>query len=432
MSHIELQPRYKILINGVDVTSSVSGDVNVEDNTDYISMLTFDLSGRDFLLKGESQVGINYKDVVKMHDSVYMEGGAGPLDSRNYKAFFKGFVKYVRPQYDQAGVIKVALECVGDIYRTATAKNYFIYPSSNNQRTWGRGAKIKSSEIVRNLIKEIGAVIGKAPDGSEDIKLSLDKEWSSVEPITQKNESDWQVLKKLAERLNCNVWSTFNGLAEEIHFVDRGVLRGGTFAENQLVFAFPLRTSDSYGFDPLIRQIRGDYIYIRDVNIEQDFAAMDEVKKTITVFNYETGEEVNIFEVKLQENGKEVVKYYTFEIDEDKVAALSPEARKELEKVAYSIAGDEVSPHSIQEIAPYFKPAKFYSDRNFPTVDKPYFGITLTCVCDGDVRIISRRNYRVLGVGRYGSNSIDQNYYLKSVKHIWNNSGYSCELNFVL
>jgi hypothetical protein len=428
----ELQPIYKVLINGVDVTTSISGEITLEEGSEFITNLQLTLSGKAYLL-GDKKGNSLATDAVKIHDKIYMEGGAGDPQGLNYKPFFRGFVKYVRPRYTDAGTISVALECVGDMYRSAINKNFYIYPSSNCARAWARQSSIKASEFVRNMITEMGGVIGKDDNGFEDIKISYDMDITNKLPITQKNESDWGVLMKLAKRLNCKVWSTFNsnGLTPEVHFVDVGVLRGEEpKGSDKLIFHYPLRSANG-GFHYLEK--KPNYQYLRGVTVEHDFAAMDATKRVITTFNYQTGEEINIFEAKITENGKEVVKYFTFEVDEDKLSKLSPEARKDVEKIAGSIAGDEVSPHSINEIAPYFKPAKFYTDRtNKFLVDKPHMGITIRATCDGNVNILSRKNYQIMGVGRYGSDNLEQSYYLKTVTHTWGGGGYETQMEFIL
>jgi hypothetical protein len=166
--------------------------------------------------------------------------------------------------------------------------------------------------------------------------------------------------------------------------------------------------------------------------VEHDYANIDAVSRKITIFDYKKGLEVTVFEVKVTENGKEITKYYTYEVDEAKTNALSEEQRKYVQDVAGSIAGDAVSSHTINEIAEYFIPATFIDDkkRNF-IVDKPYFGITIKLTCDGDVTILPRKNYNIYGLGRYGSETLESPYYCRLVRHVFSTNGFLTELEFI-
>lgn len=424
-----LQQRYRLFLNGVDITADVSGDITYESSPDVVSTLSFTLSGKRFLAAADpayrSTASTTPKDLIKLYDKIEFEGGAGLEGDYNYGPIFRGFVKFLRPQYPDSGQVKVSVEAVDYSYRSAANRNYYAYPASKSERPWAVKKSIKASEIVEQLAKEMGMPIYQDAQGTRDLRLAYDKEFTLQGALTQRNESDWQVLRKLAKQLNCAVWTTFEGGAAYLHFVDKGYLRDDSnFGD--ITFLYPLRA----GNDFVIKQDTGQII-MRSVSLEQDMASMDATRKVVTTFDYKKGEEVTVFEAKVTENGREITKYFTYEIDETKTRALSPEQRQELEKIAYSIAGDENSGHSIDEIAPYFKPAVFLDERRNFVVDKPYFGITIQATVNGDIRIVPRRNYRILGLGRYGSDSLDQNYYLRKVQHSWGSGGFITELEFI-
>jgi hypothetical protein len=425
----QLQQKYLLEVNGVDVTAFIEGEVTFVSAPEMVGQLSFTLVGREFLL-GTGKIAASDaspKDAIKLYDEVYFEGGAGIDGDYNYAPIFRGSVKYVRPQYPNEGTIRVSIEAVDYSYKMALNKNFYVYPSKDNGRNWGQGSSIKASEIVKNMANDLGVAIGKNESNQDDIKFVVDTEYTRTSPLTQRNESDWAVLRKVAKRHNCHMWTDFENNQSELHFVDKSLLRGDDNS-GDITFVYPLRTSDT-GFEH--PKLEENEIPIWDVSVEQDFSAIGETKRVVTKFDYETGEETNYFEAKITEDGKEITKLFTFEIDESKTASLTPEKRRELETISYSIAGDASSPHDINEIAKYFKPAKFYNDRKNLIVDKPYFGITVTATCEGNVQIRARKNYKIIGIGRYGSDSLEGTYFLRTLTHKWGSTGFLTTLELM-
>jgi hypothetical protein len=418
-----LQPVYRLLINNVDVTEDVSGDISFESSPDVVSSLNFMLSGGSYLSKGYPSK-FSSKNIVKLQDSVIFEGGSG-FNGTNYAPIFRGFVKYVRPRYDDSGSVKVSVECVDYSYMSALSRNYFVYPSSNSKRSWANSSSLLLSDVVRNLAKDMNIPIATTSEG-EDIRLLVDSKFSLTAPLTQKNESDWQVLRKLAKFNNCSVWVDSDGNNSFLHFVDKSFLRDSKNG-SEISFLYPAR--EDKGF--LIKDLSENQHIISNVTVDHDFANMSEVSRKVTIFDYKKGEEVTVFEAKITENGKEISRYYTFEIDEEKVRSLSQEKRRELEDIAGSIAGGEANGFSINDIAPYFIPAKFIDERRNFLVDKPYFGITINFTVDGNVRIVPRKNYMIYGLGRYGSETIKDSFYCRTVRHTWGTSGFLTECEFI-
>ena len=424
---VQLQQRYRITINGVDVTDSVEGDVTFESTPERVGQLTFTLIGRDFVTNARADTSeTTFKNVVKMLDEVFFEGGAGIDGDYNYEPLFKGTIKYVRPQFPDDGTLRVNIEAVDYSYRMAVNNNYYAYPSKKCERNWAQKKSIKASEIIKNIAEDMGLQVGKRNDGTEDIRLVVDKEFTYREPLTQRNETDYQLLRKLAKRLNCHFWTSFEDDQTYLHFADKSLLRNDEGED--VSFVYFLRTNNG---DFQFKQLSSMEVPIWSVDLDQDFSAIGETRRVITKFDYATGEEINVFEAKIVEDGQEITKLFTFEIDESKTRKLSPEKRRELEKMSYSIAGDESSPYSIDEIAKYFKPAKFYNDRKELGVDKPYFGITINATCEGNVHIKARKNYKVKGIGRYGSDSLEGTYFLTTLRHIWGQGGFLTEMELM-
>jgi hypothetical protein len=422
MSIKTLQQRYQLLVNGVDVTADVSGDILWESTPDVVTSLSFNLKGNRFIdnTGALGMASATFKDVIKMFDRVEFSGGAGILDDLNYAPLFRGFVKYIRPQYPNNGSLFVSVECVDYSFRGAIASGYFAYPSRKSDRKWAEASSLKPSVIVQNLAKEIGLSLG-------DIRIAYDQPFTLTRPLTQRNETDWQILRKLAKQLNCNVWTTFqdNG-GSTLNFVDKSYLLDDS-NQGEFQFLYPIRSGSEFVY----REKKDSYIILTDVSVEQDFTEMSATRRTVTTFDYAKGEEVTIFEATIQENGKPITKYFTFEIDETKTRSLDPTQRAQLELIAGSLAGEDDSPYNINDIAKYFKPATFYDDRRRFVVDKPYYGITVNATCDGNVNIVPRKTYKVLGIGRFGSESLEQNLYLRTVRHRWGSRGFLTELEFM-
>ena len=461
-----IQPCFRLMVNNVDVTSDVVGDVVIESQPDILNSLNIVLQGGNKLSKGYAKTqksyyslegsetisgvsGVSIAHTIKLQDKVVFEGGTleGFNNKSNYAILFIGFVKYLRPAYSDSGVVTVTLECVDYSFKAATRKIYNVYPcpigtSEINSsplptatvvkvaRNWGDSGKIKSSEIIRKIAQEMQLKFAIGEDGQEDLRLLVDRVYTSTDALTQKNETDWQILRKIASSLNCNVWTSITREGQTVlHFVDKSLLRERK--EQKISFLYPARTVNYKDF--IYTKLKANQKIAFSVTVEHDFANIDAVSRKVTTFDYKKGLDVSVFEAKMTENGKEVVKYFTYEIDQQKVSALSSEQRKYLEDVASSIAGDTVSSHDINEIAPYFVPAVFLSDskRNF-IVDKPYFGITIKLSCDGDVYLRPRENYFIYGLGRYGSENLDSAYYCRTVKHVFSNTGFTTELEFIL
>jgi hypothetical protein len=454
----KIQQIYRLLINGVDATENIVGDVVVESQPDVLNSLNIVLQGGSYLTKGYQDIGqkgeqkdalkLPLAHVVKLQDKVVCEGGTleGFENRTNYAVLFVGFVKYLRPSYSDSGIVTVALECVDYTFKAATNKIFNVYPCPNGvseikssplpnatkikvARSWGTSGKIKASEIIRNISNDMKVPIALDADGKEDLKLLVDREYTSTACLTQKNETDWQLLRKLGNSLNCNVWTSINSKSQTVlHFVDKSLLMESLAQKTE--FLYPAKSSNFKDF--IYKNLKPNQKIVFSCSVEHDYANIDAVSRKVTIFDYKKGLEVTVFEAKITENGKEITKYFTYEIDEAKTNALSEEQRKYVQDVAGSIAGDAVSSHSINEIAEYFIPATFIDEkkRNF-IVDKPYFGITIKLTCDGDVNILPRKNYNIYGLGRYGSETLESPYYCKVVKHVFSTNGFLTELEFI-
>lgn len=420
-----LQPRFQLKINGVDVTTQVEGSVVYEESPDVISTLNFTL-GVYKDSKYATRVNIiGAKDVIKLFDLVEFSGGTD--DETNYRTLFKGTVKYLNFAYPDSGSVTVTVEAVDTAYKAAKDRAFYTYPSNGSKRAWADVKTLTTTQIVTNLVeKEFGLSFGTF-NNQKALVIQQDITFDYKNPLTQRNETDWALLRRLAKRMNCALWSEYNSGQQQIYFVDKNVLANST--------------TDDISFRYLLRSANQDFTYsdllapnemaLRDVNVTQDLAAAYANIRVITKFDYKSGTELTTFQTtETAPDGTLRIKYYSFEVDQSKLPS-DPNEREEVMKIAASLASEDESPYTIDDIKKYFKEAKFYDDR-FPYVDKPWFGVTITATVDGNVWIQTKKSYKIKGIGRYGSETLTDYYYLRTLRHVWDEKGYTTELEFLL
>lgn len=432
---------YKLFINGVDVTYESSGeDVTYETSQETLATLTFTLSGRRFVIPKEGEGNRNSaytltaKDVVKLLDKVVLYGGvirqnddgsAAP-DPNNYRLVFSGFVKNLQITYDDSGLMKTAVEAVDSTYDLTQNKNFNVYPGVSAGRSWTNKDTLTTEEIVQGIANDMGI--------KANINVLYKEPWKSTRTMVQRNESDWSFLRRLAKRTNCEFWTDYDESSDAsiLNFVSKELLRGQKIPSEQIVkdivFVYPLRTlTDDFEYP----RLDSNEMQMWGVTVEQDISQLFATRRTVTKFDYSTGEDINVWEVKVKENDKEVIKLFKFELDEEKTNKLPPEERDRLQNLAYDIAGGEYTNADIEEISQYFKPAEFYSDK-FPIKDSPFMGVTIKATVDGNVNIYTKKNYLVKGIGRYASNVLEEYYYMTTVTHTWGSEGFLTQIELKL
>lgn len=414
-----LQPRFSILIEEQDVTASISGTITYDQQPDVISTLDFVLSGRSHFIQGESPKSdvLSAAHVVKLGNSVrcFM----GTMDAGNYKEVFSGNVKTLNPVFDESGLIKTTLSCAGPTFSASQNVVSEVYPSENATRSWASSSPITATEIIEGIAGELSIPI-------KEIVLADDREYTFENPIVQYRESDWTFLRRLAKRLGCNVWGEHfpQEGGEKLYFVDKSSQMN---TDETTGFIHPLRKPDnSYEFSELRNS--GERILF-DIDVEQDLAAAEANVRITQQFDKATGEDFTVFQVRKEDSqGQVFVKYYKMEVDEAKLPT-DPTEQERVKNIAYNLGGN--NSYSLEDVEKYFKPASFNKDET-NVIDKPWFGITITGKIDGDVNLIAKRSYPVRGIGRYGSDNLEENYYLNQLKHIISEEGFITEVTLKL
>ena len=459
-----IQPQFQLLINDVDVTDSVKGEVSFTEEPDIITNLSFTLGGRQF--------AVGVADIIKLGDKVTFYGGTfgnsliKPAEE-NYKLFFNGHVKNLAPQFAETGLVSVNIEAVDTGYVAFKEKINFTYPSRNAKtRTWANSKELTVEDIVRNIIeKELDLKVGtfEVPD-AKNIKYTRKK------PISQSGVNDWKFLRKLGRECGCDVYSRTSENGEtEISFIDRGKQKA--FDDKKVRFIYPLRENgvpkESPNQNPFVlTEINTDPnvadIPVLSLELTQDLTLFYANRRTVQVFDSTSGQNINViqtydeltpeqeqankeakaagkpepFKVSKVEGGKQfVINYYRMEIDESKLPA-DPVERDNLKKIALKVATQESkdsdgNKYSFEDIKKYFKRAEFLDPR-FKVVDQPYIGIDVNVTIEGEVFLRNQRAYPIVGIQRYGSDVTDSSYHLRTITHRWGDEGYLCDLQFKL
>lgn len=423
---VGLQQEYRLLVNDVDVTEDVSGDVVYEFEPNGLATLNITLYGGSHLTKAYPTT-FTSKNVIKLLDKVVFEGGAG-LDRSNYGLVFRGFVKYVRPKYENSGSVSLTLECVDWSFMGSKNRNYYVYPSKKNPKSWATNNKMKVSEIIRGLVSDLNLRFAVDENGAEQLRVLYDKEFTLTSAITQKNETEWSLIRKLGTMVNCSAWVSHGVDGSYFHFVDNNYLLEGS-NKGKVSFLYPAR--EGFGFykkelDDSSQQI------VWDVAVEHDFSDMFAIKRVTTQFDYDTGKLINALPYDYNVNGKIVTKYYDITaLESDKIKGLSDEKLNEFRQLAGRIGGKDVSIHDLDPLLPYLREINVLHDRRNFLVDKAFLGIKVKFVTDGNINIIALRNYFIDGVGRYGSDLLRHSYFLRVLRHKWGSKGFLTECEFI-
>lgn len=460
----QIQPRYQVLLNGNDVTSSVKGDVSFRQEPDIITTLSFALSGNNYV--------IGFADVIKLGDRITFYGGTfGNSVIRpsieNYKLFFDGVVKNISPQYPETGLVSVNIEAVDSGVSTVQEKRHFVFPSKDAKyRVWANVKEIKAVDIFKNIVKDLGLIVGKVEVPNESNIV-----YTRKDSITQDGVNDWKFLLKLADKCGCNLFSESSEDGKTlVSLLDKGKQKN--FDDKKVRFIYPLRQGgneskpNGSGFSvPQINNLSGvSDIPVLSLSLTQDLTLFYANRRTVQVFNKVEGKNYNVIQtydeltpaqaelnreavskgspepykvVKTENNKQFIESYYRFEVDKDKLPE-DPEERLAIEDVALKVASQDnkVSAsnnkqYSFEDIKKYFKKAEFMDPR-LKVVDQPYVGIDVTARIEGEVYLSNQRSYPILGIQRYGSDKLDSSYHLRIIEHVWSEEGYFCDLEFKL
>lgn len=419
------EPYFNIHISGVsgyraDITECIDWGVTYEENADLTRHLSF-------------TIGKHAETIVdRLHIEQHVTLSAGRFTK--FKKIFVGVIRKITIQLPEDGVIKVAVECLS-LSWVKLGKNLSlnqVYPDIKSSRNFANAKKnLKVSDIVRGIVAENDMQIGML-NGKEaiDIPKGGDKEYSLIEALHQKNISDWNLLRKLANRCQCTLWTEFEDDTEKLYFIDKTKVQENPssyfIGGKETSFLYPLRTGETSN-QFAIRSLSPEQLLIKEATVTVDVGEANAVSYSATNFNFETGEEVSLLS-EMKEDPVTLKKQIVFyELDTDKVNRLDVENPILAERLRNMGMFD--IPWSIARNFYKEFPKKLEEGENY-VYDGAFFGITIDATVDGDIDIRSQRAYRVYGVPRYGSNLAVDRFWLYSLKHRFESDGFFTDLQF--
>lgn len=404
-------------------TNLLSGPVKVVLDASLMAHLTFSLKDPDINL-----------DWIRMGTPVKFYGGflehSNPLDrpqnGGGYKLLFSGTIYKISTSLNEAGIPIGTLECI-DAFYTSGGYNprQYRYPSKNCVRSWASGNTVKTSDVVKNICKELGV------ECIVELGQNSDKLYSYTEPVVQDSQSDWEFLNKLAVRVGAYCWTTIENEKSTVHFIEQGKAIG---SNDRVEFVAIGRKGNDFFKDTYsgsasvpneMGRLKDNQILLFNVSVTEDPGMYGQHTYKITDFNSETGEEKELL-VNYEENS-ETITYY--ELDTPLIEAMNKtdSGRKELDRIlgmgALSI--------------PWETAKKYYKIVNIPAGKLDalggvgFMGVTISATCPGDLRVNPYQSYLVHGVIR-GRNMQRKSsrFHLKSMSHVFDNNGYNIELEF--
>lgn len=360
---------------------------------------------------------------------ITLYGGYYADNQRGMKHVFSGTVTRITTSFENSGLVTFSVECMNYGF-TKMGKDFvnFVYPDANSSRKFARKCPLKLEDIIRGIAEENNFEIGEITLSTKAKSYSFDKKNIQY----QKNVSDWKFLTMLAQDFGCNVWISTEDGVDKLNFVSH---ERAFQKQSDISFLFPL-----YGVVKDIRENEWqrsdnpDYDrprILRDLVVEEDISQAYAVSRTAMYFDKDTGEYTEVIsKVETDKDGKTTTTFY--ELDEQRVAYVDENLPEIAEKIR------EGSPTSLPwgtpdnpENASYYYRVKQVYDEDTHVFDKAFFGITATARCNQDLSIHSQRTYKVRGILSYHSKNLTTSFFLRGLKHIWDNDGCWTELDFI-
>lgn len=395
-----LQPLFSIKLNGQDVTRDVEPGTTYDERADQVTTLTVTLKR-----------GAYYLEVVKPGQQISMIGGTmgSPEDVR---LIFTGVVKKLKGNFQDDGQVFLTIEAYDTIWGNATTnKRHNVYPQKSSPRAWADKSVIKASDIIKNITQEMNAELELQLPNGADIEYGLKR------PLPQVNMSDWALLRMLAKRLGCFVWTDLQGDKLIVRFIDSTKVANYSAKTS---FLYPLRDESEF----VIGALKPNQMILRSVSVDEDVQAADANVRIVTKFDDASSQEISLISRQEERDGKRYIYYY--QLDTEKVAALERTNPKEATRLI-SMGGLNIP---YEEFIKYYKPYEYVED-TVAVWAQIFIGITVTATSDGNIDVRSQQAYEISGIARYSTNERIGKFYLRSLKYIWDDDGFRNEYEFM-
>ncbi len=426
---LEGQSAYRIYVKApgktrVDITDSVFGTVTLRTDQNKITYLDFNLTDvyihSEYLKRGYE---IEFYGGTVETENFYLEPRA---NKPNYSYLFNGTINHIFTSYPESGKPFITIKCFDYSWKRAgSTNNYLAYPSPSNPRTPEFKNSIKLSEIVSVVAKKIGANL--------ETDIVRDTVYFDFSPAVQKNMSDWQFLKKLADDNSCYVWSEPNEGNAKIHFKDKSNLVDNVNL-NRIEFVYLTRDL-SNGF------FQGDYLPTGDGFNESSLLRPNQIQlKSIDITESPQLAGLNITQVSdFGPNGEEQQRLVFYDETKDEIIyyelnkplveklQATPEGSKRLDGILNLGAFDIPREVFMEFYIPVAIPKK-----SLKAIDRPYLGITVKAKAAGNIKVVPFQSYPIYGIAIYNSiNNKKGTYFLKGLEFTWGSDGFNMELEFI-
>lgn len=415
--------------NYIDIETCVAYPVTYEETADMLNKLRFTVD--------------KYADVLLFYfdlgTTVALFGGFYSDNQDTVREVFKGEVTRIRTSFADNGHISFEIECLCDGFvKLGKDPKNFVYPDKNSTRNFAKTESMTLEDLIRGILKDNNYEVGQIDLPAE----ARNATFSKLNISAQKNESDWKFLKRLAMEYGSTVWISVENGVEKFNFMSKE--KALKNQKTDIAFVYPLYgvTNKNLRWDPTIRDeekqvFNGCPEYtrprlLRNVMVEEDVHSATSVTRSSMYFDKETGEYKQSISQIVDKNGKNYIVFY--ELDEARVEYIresNPELADNLmhngaTALPWGVPGDNNPNHSNY----YYKATKIY-DEQTAVFDGALEGITVSATCNQDLDIRSQRSYNIRGILRYRTESVEESFYLRGLKHVWAADGTWTELDFI-
>lgn len=437
MEQSQWQPAFKLEIGGQDVTHLVHEEITLSQEEGFITKLEFRL-----------KKGIYFCSVMNFRGaSVSFWGGYLDVEGQ-YKKMFTGATTFVYLDLEESGLAFARCECYSSGYANKTGLNTpHSYPMRTSKREWAKNSPLKVSDIVRGLIKEMGAKVGQI-SGKEAIILpdKMDKEFTYKSQLHQRL-NDWGILNELAKSCGCSLYEEYSDKGEWlIFFVDRNVQ---VTTSKGIEFVFLGRDTEqffwneefvggkglkiaSYQEEFGVRELKDGQIQLKHCTVQEDFKVpLFRVQPKLDTSGTGGGASEDLYATYDFSTGK--WSYYVLEWD--KVVAAA-ESQKNASFTEFDPGGfiDKMDFETLKNTIfrkVEFKQGNALSNKFLQMTDLPYPIRRASGSCRGNVNIKAYSHYSIYGISkRYSTLGSKMKWYMISCKHEWGGQGYMCHFDF--
>ena len=433
MAFNRLQPIYKLMLEvkkeWYDITQDIVGDVTYSEEGNYVNKITCTLRAGLF----------EYVDLIVAPGFKIKFWGGGfsgsdkRVESDNYTLFMKGTIQRFNIQFTKDGTDNMIIEAYDTAWGAAVEKTHSMtYPSKNCARAWGRKSPIKVSEVVTNLIKEIGKVgiIDFPKEYDKDLAYIASPKDKWLHPIEQKDQTDLAFLRMVGETCGAVLGFRLNEQGEEvIDFIAEDNLPEATGLVKGFRYAIRKPNkgqAEMLDFEPA--ELEKYFIQLDEVSIDVNTSAITALERRVTNYT-EEGNDTSFY-----------IQFYDAKLNciRPVLVKLDP---KKVENNMALIESRSLQTFNEQELVERFF---IILEENNDIAKDSWFagvggrlGINITASCEGNVNIRARRKYLIEGIRRFSSTKLSPSntqggkrtvkYLIQTVNHVWGSKGYRCE-----